>query len=72
MAVVAEGVETPAAFALLASMSCDMAQGYLVSRPETLEELSAMLGDERRMRFYEQTAGAGAPTPVDKNGARSG
>ena len=33
MDVTAEGVETPAAFALLAAMSCDLAQGYLVSRP---------------------------------------
>ncbi|MGE0742802.1 MAG: putative bifunctional diguanylate cyclase/phosphodiesterase [Hyphomonadaceae bacterium] len=65
--VTAEGVETPAVFALLASMRCDYAQGYLVSRPATLDELIAILGDERRMRFYEQTATSGAigaPTPV--------
>jgi EAL domain-containing protein (putative c-di-GMP-specific phosphodiesterase class I)/GGDEF domain-containing protein len=64
MEVTAEGVETPAAFALLASMRCDMAQGYLVSRPATVEELLAILNDERRMRFYQQTATSGAnPAP---------
>lgn len=62
MAVVAEGVETPAAFSLLASMGCDMAQGYLVSRPATVEELVALLGDERRMRAYQQAA-SGATVP---------
>lgn len=33
MEVTAEGVETPAALALLTVMGCDMAQGYLISRP---------------------------------------
>ena len=31
--VVAEGVETEAAYALLTSWGCDQVQGYLVSRP---------------------------------------
>jgi EAL domain-containing protein (putative c-di-GMP-specific phosphodiesterase class I) len=60
MEVVAEGVETPAAFALLASMRCDLAQGFLVSRPASVDELIAILNDERRMRYYQQTA-LGAP-----------
>lgn len=58
--VVAEGVETPGVFALLASMKCDLSQGYLIARPATVEELIAILGDERRMRFYQQTAQSGA------------
>lgn len=62
MLVTAEGVETPATFALLASMNCDMAQGYLISRACPLEELIALLGDERRLHFYKQTALGGAPT----------
>jgi EAL domain-containing protein (putative c-di-GMP-specific phosphodiesterase class I) len=33
LGVVAEGVETPAAMALLARLGCDYAQGYLISRP---------------------------------------
>ena len=57
--VVAEGVETPATFAQLASMKCDLTQGYLIARPASLEELIAILGDEKRMRFYQQTALSG-------------
>lgn len=62
MNVTAEGVETPAAFALLASMNCDLAQGYLISRPASVEELIALLNDERRLQFYKQTALGGPPT----------
>jgi diguanylate cyclase len=61
MNVTAEGVETPAAFALLASMNCDLAQGYLISRPVSVEELVALLGDERRLQFYKQTALGASP-----------
>jgi len=58
--VTAEGIETPAAFALLAGMRCDMAQGFLVARPTPVNELVAILNDERRIRFYQQTAATGA------------
>lgn len=58
MEVTAEGVETPAAFAVLAGMKCDLAQGYLVSRPAALEALVAILNDDRRLRYYQQTAAA--------------
>jgi len=58
--VTAEGVETPAAFALLASMGCDLAQGYLIARPAPLEELLVVLNDRQRLRFYQQTARIGA------------
>ena len=61
MNVTAEGVETPAAFALLASMNCDLAQGYLISRPASAEEIIALLGDDRRLQFYKQTALGAAP-----------
>lgn len=36
MEVTAEGVETPAAYALLSVMGCDMMQGYLIGRPMRL------------------------------------
>lgn len=64
MRVTAEGVETPAAFALLAGMNCDLAQGFLISRPITLEEFTTLLGDEKRLRFYRQAA-AGQLTLAD-------
>ena len=43
MEVVAEGVETHAALALLTVMGCDMVQGFLISRPIALEALMTFL-----------------------------
>jgi EAL domain-containing protein (putative c-di-GMP-specific phosphodiesterase class I) len=43
MEVTAEGVETPAAMALLGVMGCDMIQGYLISRPVEIEALRLFL-----------------------------
>jgi EAL domain-containing protein (putative c-di-GMP-specific phosphodiesterase class I)/GGDEF domain-containing protein len=54
--VTAEGVENPAVFELLAAMGCDMAQGFLVARPSSINELLTILNDSRRMQFYERTA----------------
>lgn len=44
MVVTAEGVETPAAHALLTVMGCDMMQGYLIGRPMRAESLVEYLG----------------------------
>jgi EAL domain-containing protein (putative c-di-GMP-specific phosphodiesterase class I) len=41
--VVAEGVETAASLERLASLGCDLAQGYFLSRPKPAPELSAWL-----------------------------
>jgi EAL domain-containing protein (putative c-di-GMP-specific phosphodiesterase class I) len=41
--VVAEGVETIDAWTELANMGCELAQGYLVSRPLPAPELDALL-----------------------------
>ena len=46
MEVVAEGVEAHAAMALLTVMGCDMAQGFLISRPITLDALIGFLGED--------------------------
>lgn len=43
LAVVAEGVETRAALVLLNSLGCDTAQGYLISRPLNIDDLSKFL-----------------------------
>lgn len=43
MVVTAEGVESPAAYALLSVMGCDMVQGYLISRPLPLGEIAAFV-----------------------------
>lgn len=48
MEVVAEGVETAAALALLSVMGCDMVQGYLISRPVPLAALTTFLAAQRQ------------------------
>lgn len=53
MEVVAEGVESHAALALLSVMGCDMVQGFLVSRPISTDALVTFLEDES----WQQTAG---------------
>ena len=44
---------------------CDLAQGYLVSRPASVEELITILNDEGRLRYYQQTASSGAAGPQE-------
>jgi EAL domain-containing protein (putative c-di-GMP-specific phosphodiesterase class I) len=41
--VVAEGVEEPEAWNLLRKLGCDYAQGYLISRPISAEEVPAFV-----------------------------
>lgn len=41
--VVAEGVETSDCFAVLAAMGCDHAQGYLIAKPQPMDQLLAFL-----------------------------
>lgn len=55
MEVVAEGVETHAALALLTVMGCDMVQGFLISRPITLEALLSFLSEDRHHRTSQDT-----------------
>ena len=43
LAVVAEGVETPAQLALLRRHGCHFAQGYLFARPLTVEQVAPLL-----------------------------
>ncbi len=46
MEVTAEGVETQAAMALLSVMGCDMIQGYLISRPVSIDAFRQFLRDD--------------------------
>ncbi len=51
--VTAEGVEKPDAFQMLAAMGCDAIQGYLIAKPQPLNELLVFLrDDEARKRAY--------------------
>ena len=43
LTVVAEGVETEAALARLRAFGCDVAQGFLISRPVPADDLTAWL-----------------------------
>jgi diguanylate cyclase len=47
MEVTAEGVETPAALALLSVMGCEMVQGYLISPPLLIDKFKSYLDDYR-------------------------
>ncbi|HET8551654.1 MAG TPA: EAL domain-containing protein [Gammaproteobacteria bacterium] len=43
LSVIAEGVETPESWELLKAYRCDMAQGYLISRPLPIDEFTPWL-----------------------------
>lgn len=63
--VTAEGVETEAAYAILAAMGCDVAQGYLIARPMPLKELLTFLHEDR---LVNSGASVGWSTPVAASG----
>jgi diguanylate cyclase (GGDEF)-like protein/PAS domain S-box-containing protein len=48
LAVIAEGVETPAQLAEVRALGCEFAQGYLLSDPLPPEALGALLAENRR------------------------
>ena len=55
MDVVAEGVETQSALALLSVMGCDMVQGYLISRPIGIDALIPFLTDRAHLAVTRDT-----------------
>jgi EAL domain-containing protein (putative c-di-GMP-specific phosphodiesterase class I) len=58
--VVAEGVETQAAWDALRDDGCTLAQGYFVSRPVPAEELEALLREPAAIAPSEPPAAAAA------------
>jgi EAL domain-containing protein (putative c-di-GMP-specific phosphodiesterase class I) len=56
MEVVAEGVETASALALLSVMGCDVAQGFLISRPIDLPILLEFLARDQARVFVSAPA----------------
>ena len=47
LSVVAEGVDNPRALRMLEDYHCDMAQGFLISRPVAVEDLTDLLAAQR-------------------------
>jgi diguanylate cyclase len=56
MEVTAEGVETPAALALLSVMGCDMVQGFLISRPVAIDAFRHFLAEHAEGALPAATA----------------
>jgi diguanylate cyclase (GGDEF)-like protein len=50
LATVAEGVETPEQLSQLKALGCDLAQGYLFSRPQPPDAIDGLLAEESRRR----------------------
>jgi EAL domain-containing protein (putative c-di-GMP-specific phosphodiesterase class I) len=77
--VVAEGVETPAAWALLTDLGCDLVQGYALARPMPTEQARAWLADHfasrvspMRRQPEPDEAAPSVPAPAGPVGRRDG
>ncbi|HTU65276.1 MAG TPA: bifunctional diguanylate cyclase/phosphodiesterase, partial [Steroidobacteraceae bacterium] len=71
MTTVAEGVETPEQFEMLAHLGCDQSQGYLHSRPLSVSDLEPVLksGASQVNGNGHRNGGAGAEvTPLMRRG----
>ena len=53
--IVAEGVETQAAWDVLREQGCTLAQGYLISKPVPAEELAELLADRAARKRRKRT-----------------
>jgi diguanylate cyclase (GGDEF)-like protein len=54
--VVAEGIETPVAWRMLLDLGCDLAQGYLISRPVPAEEVVGRVREINANMMSAETA----------------
>ncbi|MCL5959245.1 MAG: EAL domain-containing protein [Chloroflexi bacterium] len=60
LTVTAEGVEDQATWKMLASLGCDIAQGYYLSYPLPASELTRWLGDRQAQRAAHETVRTGS------------
>ena len=67
MEVTAEGVETEAAMALLTVMGCDMVQGYLVSRPLSIDAFRAYMAADKAQALAQPTHSFARPASFWKS-----
>ena len=65
LSVIAEGVESPAQVTLLASLGCHAYQGYLFSRPLSLEALMTTLSDNAATTHQDWSSVTGKNPHVD-------
>lgn len=63
--VVAEGVEDDASLAMLRKFRCDIAQGYLISRPMPLEQATLWLQQSHSVMWHQ--VGAAVAASVDQS-----
>ena len=63
MAIVAEGIETPAQLATVMTSGCDIGQGYFLSKPESVDVIHQMLASQKYQIFQKQPAGAPEDDP---------
>jgi len=56
LTVTAEGVETQAQLDLLRDLHCDQAQGYLLGRPMSAQDLGQVMGEHRAPAGFPQAA----------------
>jgi diguanylate cyclase (GGDEF)-like protein len=64
LTVVAEGVETEAVLRHLTELGCDTAQGYFIARPQSPEQLAAMMDGGSESRPSSSTASRAALSRV--------
>lgn len=64
MKVVAEGVETMEQLNFLKNLNCNLAQGYHISRPLSIQKLESWLS-QNRVNFYNSKAYKDTPTEMN-------
>ncbi len=56
--IVGEGIERPEQWHALREMGCDMAQGFLMARPQSAERIETLLGGDP-LSFPDELSAAG-------------
>jgi diguanylate cyclase (GGDEF)-like protein len=69
--VIAEGIETEAQLHLLQDLGCDYGQGYLLSRPRTVEKIETALYEGRMWLPNVGSAGAAVELSVTEEALRT-
>jgi EAL domain-containing protein (putative c-di-GMP-specific phosphodiesterase class I) len=68
MTTVAEGVETPEQFEMLAHLGCDQSQGYLHSRPLTATDIEPLLRNGAAMTLHHGKMAKREVTSIARQG----